>query len=193
MNRTLRMSAVLGMLAVMAPFDSAQNASTIRANAAYAQDSQAHTDLSFTVPVGWRKDEKAAKKMGLYMVLVPAGTPVETASAVITISFDKKDPKTDGLNDLKSYFAYDMRQTLAQAPAAKFARWQPSKLDPDKVPFMSIEIYGEQRNQPAPQHLLIVDSGDGFFSVALTVRAREDFQLPMYDQFFNGLGLTPRP
>jgi hypothetical protein len=153
---------------------------------------QPQSDLTFTVPVGWVRDERSAKKNGLFAALVPAGTSMDNADAVITISFDKKDPNTEGLENLKSYFAYDMRQTIAQAPGAKFARWQPSRLEPAKINFMSIEIYGSVRNQPAPQHLIIVDSGDGFYSIAVTVRTRDDLKLGIYDEFFNGLALTPR-
>jgi hypothetical protein len=132
------------------------------------------------------KDEKAAKKLGIEAVIVPAGQSMESADAAITISFDKKDATTECRENLKSYFAYDMRQTLAQAPGAKFARWQPSKLDPAKLSYMSIEIYGAERNRPAPQPLVIVDTGDGFFSVTITTRTREDLQLPVYDQFSMG-------
>jgi hypothetical protein len=149
--------------------------------------------LGYSIPDGWVMDEEYAKRNNLVAAFVPKGTTVAGGGdRVITISYDKKDPNAEGLENLKSYFAYDMRQTLAQAPNAKFARWQPSKLDPANIQYMSIEIYGAKRNQPAPQHLLIVDSGDGFYSITVTVLAREDLQSDIYDEFFNGLSLTPR-
>ena len=149
--------------------------------------------LSFAPPAGWVKDADAAKKLSLYAAYVPNGTKVETADSAITISFDKKDPNTPGLDNLKNYFADDMRQTLAQAPGAQFERWQPSKLDATRVHYMSIEIYGKQRNQPAPQHLVIIDAGDGFYSVVVTARTRDSLKATVFDDFFNSLTLSPRP
>jgi hypothetical protein len=145
--------------------------------------------LSFVMPQGWVRDEKGAKKAGLQSVLVPSGMTLENADKVITIAFQKKDPNKSGLEDLKSFFKVDLQDILAQFPDAQFVRWQPSKLDPDKLDFMSIEMYGKKKNEPSPNRSVILDTGDGFLSVALTVHTRSELQLPMYEEFFNSLGL----
>ena len=49
----------------------------------------------------------------------------------------------------------------------------------------------KKKNEPPPNRSVILDTGDGFFSVALTVHTRGELQLPMYEEFFNSLGLRP--
>ena len=63
----------------------------------------------------------------------------------------------------------------------------PSKLDPAKVNFVSLEMYGKKKDQPSPQHFVILEGSDGFFSVSLTLPNRDDLKLPIYDDFFNSL------
>jgi hypothetical protein len=160
------------------------------ARAVAAHVVEASISLRFAPPKGWIRDPAAEKKLGLYRGYIPAGSTFENAESAITVSFDKKDEKTAGLDTLKNYFADDMRQTLQQVPDAQFARWQPSKLDPAVVPYMSIEIYGKERNQPAPQHLVIVDAGDGFYSVTVTAQTREMLKADKFDTFFNSLAVS---
>ena len=113
---------VLGLLAIVLPCERVQGYTPSFSVIVAGHAQSTHSELNFTVPIGWVKDEKAAKKLGIEAVIVPAGQSMESADAAITISFDKKDATTEGRENLKSYFAYDMRQTLAQAPGAKFAR-----------------------------------------------------------------------
>ena len=84
-------------------------------------------------------------------VLVPSGMTLENADKVITIAFQKKDSTKPALANLKDFLRADLQDTLAQFPDAQFARWQPSKLDPDKLTFMSMEMYGKEKNKPSPQ------------------------------------------
>lgn len=157
----------------------------------YKKDQQSQKTLTFAIPKGWVKDEKGAKKLGLYCILVPDGTMLESADRAITIAFQKKDVKTPGLENLKSFARTDLQDTLAQFPNAQFERWQPSKLNPNKIDFFSLEMYGKEKNKPSPQRFLILDSGDGYFSISLTVGTRNELQLPIYDEFFNSLDLAP--
>ena len=138
---------------------------------------------------GWTDDSNAAKRFGLYRVLVPSGTKMESTDNIITIAFQKKDSSKPGLDTLENFFRVDVQDTLAQFPDTQFARWQPSKLDPAKLNFMSLEIYGKKKNKPSPQHFIIVEAPDGFFSVSLTAANRDDLKLPLYDDFFNSLTL----
>jgi hypothetical protein len=157
----------------------------------YEKGQQSKKSLSFVIPQGWARDEKGAKKAGLQSALVPSGMTLENADKVITIAFQKKDPNKPGLEDLKSFFKVDLQDILTQFPEAQFVRWQPSKLDPDKFDFMSIEMYGKKKNEPPPNRSVILDTGNGFLSVALTVQTQSELQAPMYDAFFNSLGLGP--
>jgi hypothetical protein len=155
----------------------------------YEKGQQSKKSLFFVIPQGWVRDEKGAKNAGLQNVLVPSGMKLEDADKVITIAFQRKDPNRPGLEDLKSFFKVDLQDILAQFPDAQFVRWQPSKLDPDKFDFMSIEMYGKKKNEPPPNRFVILDTGDGFFSISLTVQTRNELQAPIYDAFFNSLAL----
>jgi hypothetical protein len=157
----------------------------------YEKGQQSQNTLSFATPQGWVRDEKAAKKVGLHTVLVPSGVTLENADKVITIAFQKKDASKPGLDNLKNFVRADLQDTLAQFPDAQFVKWQPSKLDPGKLNFWSIEMYGKKKNQPSPQRFVVLDAGDGYFSVSLTAKTRNDLQLPMYEDFFNSLGVEP--
>jgi hypothetical protein len=110
---------------------------------------------------------------------------------VITIAFQKKADKP-GMEDLKAFFKEDLQETLALYPNAQFVRWQSAKLDPAKIDFVSLEMYGKEKDKPSPQRFLILDSGDGYYSVSVTVSIRDDLQLPVYEDFFNSLSLAPR-
>jgi hypothetical protein len=52
---------------------------------------------------------------------------------------------------LKGFFKEDLQETLAQFPDAQFARWQPPRLNPDKLHFMSIAMYGKEKDKPSPK------------------------------------------
>lgn len=154
--------------------------------AGYEKGQQSQNKLSFAMPQGWQEDKNAATKLGLYRVLVPVRSQLKNSDKAITIAFQKKDRNKPGLDSLKNFFRADLQNTLAQFPDAQFVRWQPSKLDPAKVSFMSLEMYGKN-NKPSPQHFIIVEAPDGYFSVSLTVEKRDDLKLPLYDDFFNSL------
>lgn len=155
----------------------------------YEKGQQSHDKLSFAMPQGWAEDKDAETKLGLYCVLVPSGANLENANKVITIAFQKKDSSKPGLGSLKAFFKTDRQDTLTQFPDAQFARWQPSKLDPAKVSFMGLEMYGKKKNTLSPQHFIVMEVSDGFFSVSLTVANRDDLKLPIYDDFFNSLAI----
>jgi hypothetical protein len=172
-------------------YTSAAQENTVTMGPGYEKGQQSQKTLSFVIPQGWVKDEKAAKKLGLQSVLVPSGMTLENADRVITIAFQKKDANKPGLENLKNFVRVDLQDTLAQFPDAQFAKWQPSKLDPDKLNFWSIEMYGKKKNKPSPQRFVVLDAGAGYFSISLTAGARNDLQLPVYEDFFNSLGIGP--
>jgi len=155
----------------------------------YEKGQQSRDKLSFAIPQSWVEDKDAETKLGLYRVLVPSGAKLENANKVITIAFQKKDSSKPGLDTLQAFFKADLQDTLTQFPDAQFARWQPTKLDPAKVSFMGLEMYGKKKGKPSPQHFIVVEVSDGFFSVSLTVASRDDLKLPIYDGFFNSLAI----
>ena len=54
-------------------------------------------------------------------------------------------------------------------------------------------MYGKKKNEPSPQRIVVLDTGDGYFSISLTAGTRNDLQLPMYEEFFNSLGTGSFP
>jgi len=193
MTQKLLMLLVVSVLAIGLglSFTSAAQENSVIIRPGYKKGQQSHTKLSFVIPQGWVKDEKAAKKLGLHSVLVPAEMTLENADKVITIAFQKKDPNKPGLENLKNFVTADRQNTLSQFPDAQFEKWQPAKLDPDKLNFLSFEMYGKEKNKPSPQRFVVLDTDDGYFSIALTTRTRNDLQLPMCEEFFNTLGIGP--
>jgi hypothetical protein len=157
----------------------------------YEKGQHSERSLSFAIPKGWVNDERAAKKLGLHSVLVPSGATLESANRVITIAFQKKDANKSGLENLKNFVKVDVESTLSEFPDTQFAKWQPSKLDPDKLNFWSMEEYGKKKNMPSPHRVVILDSGDGYFSISVTAETRDDLRLPVYEEFFNTLAIGP--
>jgi len=193
MAEKLLMLFVLSVLAIGPglSFTAAAQGNSVILRPDYKKGQQSHKKLSYAIPQGWVKDEKAAKKFGLHSVLVPAGMKFENADKVITIAFQKKDPNKPGLENLEDFVRADRQYTLSRFPDAQFEKWQPAKLDPDKLHFVSFEMYGKEKNKPSPQRFVVLDTGDGYFSIALTTRTRNDLQNPMYEEFFNTLGIGP--
>jgi hypothetical protein len=150
-----------------------------------------HSEQSLALPKGWVNDGKAANKLGLHSVLVPSGATLESANRVITIAFQKKDTTKPGLETLKNFVKVDLESTLSEFPDTQFAKWQPSKLDPNKLNFWSMEEYGKKKDMPSPHRVVILDSGDGYFSISVTVETRDDLRLPVYEEFFNSLAIGP--
>lgn len=191
-HRKLVLLVVSGLCCGLDPsYTSAAQENSVIMGPGYEKDQQSEKTLSFVMPQGWVKDEKAAKKLGLHDVLVPAGMTLASADRVITIAFQKKDANKPELENLKSFVRADLQDTLTQFPDAQFAKWQPSKLDPDKLNFWSIEMWGKKKGKPSPQRFIILDAGDGYFSISLTAATRNDLQLPMYAEFFNSLEIGP--
>lgn len=145
--------------------------------------------LQYAPIAGWGRDEAAEKKLGLYAVLVPMGQSIDNAKSVITIAFQAKNANTEGLRNLTEFFKVDMMNMMQQFPDSQYVRWQPAGINPDVIPFMSIEVYGKEIDKPSPHRVVYVDSGDGFYSVTLTTEEREWLNRAEFLGFFDSLRL----
>ena len=83
-----------------------------------------------------------------------------------------------------------MQNTMTRFPDCQAARWQPSGLDPAKVNFYSIELYGKEKGKPSPHHLLILDGADGSFSITVTAETVTELRRAVYEDFFNSIKLN---
>lgn len=155
----------------------------------FVKGQQSVRQLGFIIPEKWESDAAAAKQYGLAAVLVPSGQTMSSAKIVITVAFQRKDPNNVGLDSLESFFRADVGNVLKQFPDARAERWQPSRLDPSALRFMSLEMYGRSKDRPSPHRFVLVDSGDGFFSLTLTAETRNELRREEYDRFFNSLRL----
>jgi len=144
--------------------------------------------LDFKMLDGWVRDSSAEMSMNSYRVFVPAGKTIQTSPVAVVITFDRKDLNDKTLDTLKDYWVYDMSQTLAQEKDAEFSKWQPPALDPAKIPYMSIAITDKTKHM-APQHLVVIEAPDGFYSVSLTAADKDILNNVLFNDFFDSLML----
>ena len=178
------MTARIVLACFLAYAVSAQN--TIVMGPGYQRDQTSAAPLTLSIPKGWVRDEQAAKKAGLFAVLLPDGATLDSTRRVVTIAFQKKDASVPQLATLDAFFRADLANTRAQFPNVQSARWQPSKLDPLKLNFRSLEMFGDKTS---PHRIVMIETVDGFFSVTLTVETRGDLHAAEYEEFFNSLKL----
>jgi hypothetical protein len=181
--RTKALPIVVALMVLSATVSLSAKKNTIAVGPNYEKGQRSDKTLTFVAPTGWSNDAKAAAEYGLYNVLVPEGKNLDNTDKAITIAFQKKDANKPGLADLKSFFRADLNNMVAQFPDLQGARWQPSHLDPDKINFFSLEMYGKEKDKPSPARVLYLDSGDGFFSITLTAETRDELQQPAYAGF----------
>src|SRR5262249_21982034 len=148
-----------------------------------ARAEQPAKTIAYRIPEGWVSDKDGARRVGADRMFMPKGMTREKTDRAITIAYQAKDPKQEPIADLQSYFKYEMALTLERFPDMQAIRWQPRGLDPDRVPFMSIELFGKEANRPPPHRLLIVDSGDGFYSITFTDVLLPRLSDPLVDEF----------
>ncbi len=156
----------------------------------FQKNQQSSILLKYNIPAGWIVDEKGTEEYGLFSVLVPAGKSIKNSHKAITIAFQKKDIQKPGIDNLQNFFKVDMHNTLQNFPNARFEKWQPSGINPNLINFMSLEIFGEEIDKPNPHRMIIIDSGDGFYSISVTVKNRDELNQNELVEFLNSLSLV---
>jgi hypothetical protein len=129
--------------------------------------------------------------MELTAVLRPQGGAAGGTDPVIRVAFDRKNPMLPWLSSLESYFKAEMMKILRFFPDVESERWKPPSLDPKEVRFASLEIFERDGGPPPPHRVVMIDAGDGFYSIDLEVNAREDLDRPDVRSFFESLLLIP--
>ena len=160
---------------------------------AAARAEQPSKSLAYRIPEGWVADKAGAREVGANFMFMPKGMTREKTERAITIAYQKKDAEQESIADLETYFRYEMELTLERFPNMQAARWQPKGLDPESVRYMSIELFGKEMNQPPPHRLVIIDSGDGFYSITFTDVLLPRLSDPLVEEFFSSLRLEPKP
>lgn len=160
------------------------------AAAAGAQSPPAVT-LGYDVPRGWVMDAPGARKANVELMFLPKGKTPETTDRAIAIAYQGKDPRVPALADLETFVRADMAVTRQTFPDMLLERWQPKGLDPKKIQYMSVELYGSKPDRPPPHRVVIIDSGDGFYSITYTAETRDILHEAGVDAFFDSLRLAP--
>ena len=158
-----------------------------------ARAEQPSKTITYKIPAGWAPDPAGAKQIGAELMFLPKGSSRQKTERAITIAYQSKDPDQTAIADLDSYFRVEMELTLSRFPDLQAARWQPKGLDPDRVSYKSIELFGKEPNQPPPHRLLIVDTGDGFYSITFTDLVRTRLSEPDVEDFFGSIRLETKP
>ncbi len=147
--------------------------------------------LTYDVPPGWAMDVAGARKAGVELMFLPKGKTPENTDRAIAIAYQAKDPKVPALADLESFVRADMAVTRQSFPDMLAERWQPKGLDPEKIRYLSVELYGSKPDRPPPHRVIIIDSGDGFYSITYTAETRDILHEAGVDAFFDSLNLRP--
>ena len=158
------------------------------AASAAAQSPPAVT-LGYDVPRGWVMDAPGARKANVELMFLPKGKTPETTDRAIAIAYQAKDPKVPALADLESFVRADMAVTRQSFPDMLAERWQPKGLDPAKIRYLSVELYGSKPDRPPPHRVIMIDSGDGFYSITYTAETRDILHEASVDAFFDSIRL----
>jgi hypothetical protein len=136
-------------------------------------------------------DAPGARKANVELMFLPKGKTPENTDRAIAIAYQAKDPKVPALADLEAFVRADMALTRQSFPEMLAERWQPKGLDPAKIRYLSVELYGAKPNRPPPHRVIIIDSGDGFYSITYTAETRAILHEAEVDAFFDSLRLRP--
>ncbi len=158
-----------------------------------ARAEQPSKTIGYKIPAGWVLDSAGAKQVGAELMFLPKGSTRAKMDRAITIAYQAKDPEQPAIADLDSYFRVEMELTQERFPDLQAARWQPKGLDPERVSYKSIELFGKAPNQPPPHRLVIVDTGDGFYSITFTDLVRTRLSEPLVEDFFSSIRLESKP
>ncbi len=187
----MRKVLLVAMLMMLSCFAVAEDNQVVMGDG-YQKNQVSSNPIQYTIPEGWHSDEAASKKYGLWDVLVQDGCTIETAKRVITIAFQLKDADNAGLATLENFFKVDMMNTLGRYPDAQLTRWQPERLNPEEISFMSVMIFSENKDSDLnPHRCVFIDSGDGYFSVTATDQTVADLENPAFQALFNSLCFKP--
>jgi hypothetical protein len=146
--------------------------------------------LSYQIPNGWASDHELARKRELTALLMPTGKTYRDAEAMILIAFEGKHRNRPSPQTLEQYFYSEMGMLLRMFPEMTSIEWRPDSLDEIEVEVevASIEVYVARRG---PMRLVMMDVGDGYYSISLGVKEHRLFDRDDIKDFFSSLELLP--
>jgi hypothetical protein len=144
--------------------------------------------LSYQIPSGWASDHELARKRELTALLLPGGKTYRDADAMILIAFEGKHRNRPSPQTLQQYFYSEMGKLLRMFPEMTSIEWRPDSLDEIDVEVASLEVYVARRG---PMRLVMMDVGDGYYSISLGVKEHQIFDRADIKDFFSSLELLP--
>jgi hypothetical protein len=145
--------------------------------------------LSYRIPRAWVSDPETAKTMNLTALLVPEGETYRTADRIITVAYQEKQPGLPLPSTLRQFFDSEMSQLLRMFPDLDSESWQPPSMQETDFHYAGLEIFGDI---PRSIRIVMVDAGDGFYSIHAQVRYRPDLDGDDVRMFFDSLLFLPK-
>lgn len=145
--------------------------------------------LSYRIPRDWVADRDTAAKMNLSTLLVPEGQTYQTASAIITVAYQEKRPGLPLPSTLEEFFMAEMAPLLRMFPDLESKSWRPHSIDSTELDYAGLEVFGDI---PRKIRIVMVDAGDGFYSVHAQVGFLGDLERDDLNGFFDSLLFLPK-
>ncbi len=145
--------------------------------------------LSYRIPRNWVADRDTAARMKLNTLLLPEGRTYQTASALITVAYQEKRPGLPLPATLEEFFMAEMAPLLKMFPDLESKSWRPESVDSTNLDYAGLEVFGDI---PRKIRIVMVDAGDGFYSVHAQVGSLGDLDREDLNGFFDSLLFLPK-
>jgi len=145
--------------------------------------------LSYRIPRHWVSDPEAAEKLNLTALLVPEGETFQSADRIITVAYQEKRPGLPIPSTLRQFFDSEMSQLLRMFPDLNSESWHPQSMEKTEFHYAGLEIFGDI---PRSIRIVMVDAGDGFYSIHAQVRYRPDLDGDDVRMFFDSVLFLPK-
>ena len=187
-------TALVGLIAVSALPLFAQDDATklIEPRNVTVKAPASKVSLTLAIPVILKQDNASAAKYKMVAAFDTEGKDLTLANCFLTVDFDPKGLADGSTADIKTYFGYQMEQLTDHIPNLQFSHWQPAHLNPDKVNFMAIETKPDEEKHYAPEHMLVLEVADGFYTISFHTRDAKLLDVQPVTDIFDSLeGLNP--
>jgi hypothetical protein len=145
--------------------------------------------LSYRIPQNWVSDPEMAEKLNLTALLVPEGETFQSADRIITVAYQEKRPGLPIPSTLRQFFDSEMSQLVRMFPDLDSEPWHPLSMEKTEFHYAGLEIFGDI---PRSIRIVMVDAGDGFYSVHAQVSYRPDLDGDDVRMFFDSLLFLPK-
>ena len=162
---------------------------TVADDAVPGADRSSSWRLSYRIPQRWVSDPDTAERLNLTALLLPEGETYQSADRIITVAYQEKRPGLPIPSTLRQFFDSEMSQLLRMFPDLSSESWQPASMERTEFHYAGLEIFGDI---PRSIRIIMVDAGDGFYSIHAQARYRPDLDGHDVRMFFDSLLFLPK-